>query len=154
VSFQLMDRTHRQMLRMACSAVADLPRARLTIKRHPRCRDSAPFREVAAEFPKLRCRIVRRGSVQRLVRRAACVLNCTSSAGTEASLSGVPVIELIPAGSLDLLPSSQWGTLGTARIEAELRRLLEKTLNQAPLGAGQLSAATTPRDERRDVFAA
>ena len=67
----------------------------------------------------------------------------TSSAGTEASLWGVPVIELIPAGSLDLLPSSQWGTLGTARTEqvtltrARPQAVFEITV---PAGAERLTA--------------
>jgi hypothetical protein len=124
VAFHLTSETHRRMLRIACAAVAAIPGARLTIKLHPRCRDTEVFRAVAAEFSSLRYCIVRRARSRKLVRRAACILNCTSSAGIEANQLGVPVIELIPEGSSDLLPAREWGTLGTATCEAELTRLL------------------------------
>src|SRR5207244_415317 len=121
------------------------------------------FRQAAREFPGFRCRIVRRGNIRQLVRQAACVLNCTSSAGIEAGLLGVPVIELIPAGSLDLVPASQWGTLGPARTEGELRRLLrivlegslqnEDAVNDVA-GSDSRWRAETPGGNRRLVFAA
>jgi hypothetical protein len=155
VTFHFTSDAHRQMLRMACAAVASIPRARLTIKLHPRCRDAAPFRAVAAEFPDLRCRIMRQGDV---ARQAACVINCTSSAGIEAGALGAPVIELIPAGSLDLLPAREWNALGTARTEPELRGLLHVALNdgaaQRGVGAGdrgQVFAAVGREAARRAV---
>ncbi len=153
VSFHLTGRTHRQMLWMACAAVASIPGARLTIKLHPRCSDARPYRAAAAEFPQLRSRIVRRGSLQQLVRRAACVINVTSSAGIEAAALGAKVIDLAPAGSLDLLPSHEWNTLGTARSEPELRRLLHVALNDSALNDSP-AESTVGVSHRADVFAA
>jgi hypothetical protein len=135
VTFHLTGRTYRQMLWMAFAAVASITGARLTIKLHPRCRDGRMFRTMAAEFPCLPCRIVRRGSMARLVDRAACIINCTSSAGVEAARLGAKVIELIPEGSLDLLPAGEWNGLGTARTEPELRQLLCSALNAVPTDA-------------------
>jgi hypothetical protein len=141
VAFHLTSDAHRQMLRAACAAVASIPRARLTIKLHPRCGDAGPFRAIAADFPELRCRVVRGGDAVRLARRAACVINCTSSAGSEAAAIGTPVIELIPEGSADLLPAREWNTLGTARTEPELRALLHVAIHddaiQRSISAGQ-----------------
>ncbi len=120
----------------------------MTIKLHPRCRDTEAYRTAAAEFPHLPSRIVRRGSIARLVRRAACVINCTSSAGIEAAALGASVIELVPAGSLDLLPAHEWNTLGTAATEPELRRLLHVALNDVG------TERTGGLDNPKSVFAA
>lgn len=133
VSFHLTTQTHEQLLRLACRAVARLHlahqgRARLTIKLHPRCRDRRPFARIAAEYPALRVRIVVGGSLDRCLRQADCVLNCTSSAGIEAARAGHRVIELIPAGGDDLLPAADWGTLGTARDDGQLDALLQRAL--------------------------
>src|SRR5207247_10889895 len=68
----------------------------------------------------------------------------TSSAGIEAGLTGVPVIELIPEGSLDLLPAPQWGTFGTARDQRQLQDLLHAAL----------SRPREPTGEHRTVLAA
>jgi hypothetical protein len=128
VTFHLTTETHRRMLRAACAAVSRISGARLRIKLHPRCGDARVFEEVLYEFPAIRCRLVRRGAMRKLLRHAACVINCTSSAGIEAARLGVPVIELIPQGSLDLLPAAQWGALGTARDTDELETLLRQAL--------------------------
>jgi hypothetical protein len=122
-------RTYAEMLRAALGAVSKLPGARLTVKLHPR----APYDPIAlgvlSEFPSLVVRIVRRGPVERWIGRADCVLSCFSSAGIDATLSGVPVIQLQPAGSGAILPHQAWGMLGTARSQAELEPLLAQALN-------------------------
>ena len=110
---------------MALAAVAGLPQARLTIKLHPRCRDAKHMGRLIAEFPGLDCRVVRRCSLERMIRGADVILNCGSSAGIEAAHLGVPVIELLPARSRELTPAKVTGTLSVP--VGRLRKLdLEK----------------------------
>lgn len=128
VSFHLTRRTHEQMLDMACAAVGRLPRARLSIKLHPRCGDDAAFRQALARHPALKGEIVRTAKLQRLIAASDCVLSCASTAGIEAALAGAPVIQLLPAGSGEILPADRWGMLGSAREPAELETLLSEAL--------------------------
>jgi hypothetical protein len=41
-------------------------------------------------------------------------------------LAGVPVIQLMPTGSVDLIHDVGWGLLGTARTRQELELLLDQ----------------------------
>ncbi|MHB1038117.1 MAG: hypothetical protein ACYC0Y_26125, partial [Pirellulales bacterium] len=127
-AFHLNGRTHGQMLRMACESVAKIAGARLVVKLHPRTPRTALFPELLTAPRSLSIQVVRSGSLARCVADSKCVLSCASSAGVEAALWGVPVIQLMPAGSHDLLPAEEWGFLGTARTEAELDRLLGQAL--------------------------
>jgi hypothetical protein len=86
-----------------------------------------------SEFPSLASRVIRRGPVEKWIRRADCVLSCFSSAGIDATLTGVPVIQLLPAGSGEVLPHAEWGMLGSARSQAELEPLLAEALGGAGL---------------------
>ena len=124
VAYHLTTRTHEEMLHWACAAVSQLDDAELLIKLHPRCRDAAIFRRVAGRYRNLRCRIIAARSSGPLF--AACVLNCGSSAGIEAAANGVPVIELLPSGSAELLPANAWGLAGSAQSLEELRVLLNR----------------------------
>jgi hypothetical protein len=54
-----------------------------------------------------------------------CVLSCGSSAGVDATLSAIPVIQILPPGTPDFLPYEQWGLAGTAHDAAELESLLD-----------------------------
>jgi hypothetical protein len=128
VEYHLTSRTHDDSLRMALAAVTGLPRARLTIKLHPRRRDSKHIERLIAEFPGLDRRVVRRGSLERMIRDADVILNCGSSAGIEAAYLGVPVIELLPAGSNELTPAEAWGLFGSAATFEELCELLDRAL--------------------------
>lgn len=143
VEYHLTSQTHDEMLRMALAAVAGLPRARLVIKLHPRCRTSDRVKKLLAEFPGLNCRLVRRGKPGPLLQQADVVLNCGSSAGIEAAHQGLSVIELLPAGSHDLTPAAAWGLFGSATSFEQLCTLLDRALR----GDSRHSART-------DVFAA
>jgi hypothetical protein len=132
VEYHLTTRAHNECLRMAFSAVQRLSRALLLIKLHPRCADAMPIERLAAEFPDLKCRIVR-GTPQRWLRQADVVLNCCSSAGIEAAHCGLPVIELLPAGGRRF-SCAAWGLFGAASGVEELAALLEAALTaDAPL---------------------
>ncbi|MBX3411972.1 MAG: hypothetical protein KF708_04580 [Pirellulales bacterium] len=131
VEYHLTSKTHRDMLMTACQAVSRLPQARLTIKLHPRTRDTSSFTSVLASFPGLKATVLRGGNLARLVDRADVVLSCASSAGVEAAARGVPVIQLLPSGSIDLLANDAWGFVGTARGGAELEALLEQAFSGA-----------------------
>jgi hypothetical protein len=147
VSLQFTAATNAEMVRMALRALRRFPACKLVIKLHPRTRDPQFFSDLLAEFPELtkRVRMLRRCRNERLVRQSACVLSCASSAGIEAMLCGVPVIQLMPAGSADLLRPEDWPFAATARTQEELESCLDAVLDgrvRAPL-----------RDELGNVFA-
>lgn len=147
VSFQFTAATNAEMVRMVLRALRSFPDSKLVIKLHPRTTDAAFFTALVAEFPELagRVRVVRGGKNHRRVRRAACVLSCASSAGIEAMLSGAPVIQLMPAGSEELVDPDDWRFAGTARTQQQLDACLEAVLSG--------SLASPPLDELGDVFA-
>jgi hypothetical protein len=128
VGFHLNAGTAADMVRWALAALRDRPGWRLTIKLHPRTPDVGFFEDLVQEFPALRrrVRLQRGGDVLALARQADCVLSCASSAGIEATIAGRPVIQLMPAGSADLVDPDDWGFAGTARSVAELERLLSR----------------------------
>jgi hypothetical protein len=143
VEYHLTSRTHDDSLRITFAAVAGLAEASLIVKLHPRCRDARHIERLAAEFPGLDCQIVRRARLERLIDEADVVLNCGSSAGIEAAHHGVPVIELLPAGSQELTPAGSWGLLGSASTFEDLCQLLDRALQQGRRDGSR----------RRDVFA-
>ena len=154
VSFHLTRQTHEQMLNMACAAVGRLPRARLTIKLHPRCSDDAVFRRALDRHPALKAEIVRKAKLERLFAASDCVLSCASTAGIEAALAGAPVVQLLPAGSGDILPADRWGLLGSARQPAELEALLGRALARGwrmPQHEPQNLASICSRDPHRSA---
>jgi hypothetical protein len=120
------------MFHWACSAVARMPQATLIVKLHPRSPDDPIAREVLSAFPSLTTRLVRQGALADWLTRADCVLSCVSSAGVEAGLARVPVIQLLPPGAGHVLPHDEWGIFGTARSAAELDRLLASALSDRP----------------------
>ena len=124
VALHLTGRTYARMLRTAFAAVAGIDGAELVVKLHPRSGDDPTVRALQAEFRSLRTRMIRRGRLEEWLAGVSCVLSCGSSAGVEATLAGVPVIELAPPGASGFLPHEPWGLAGTARNEAELRELL------------------------------
>jgi hypothetical protein len=129
LSFHLTQKSHAEMLHMAGAAVASISGARLRIKTHPRTRGLQTFHRLIQAFPSLDVRLVGRRSMDDLLAEATCVLSCASSAGIEATLTGRPVIQLLPASSEDLLPSHAWGLAGTARCQEELERLIGAALD-------------------------
>jgi hypothetical protein len=133
--------TYREMIRIAASVVSRLPAAELIVKPHPRATDDTTLELALVNAPRVPTRIVRGCSLQSGLAEADCVLSCLSSAGIEATLAGLPVIQLAPPGSGPIFPHDEWGMLGTARSEAELERLL----NAALTGDQQLRDGGNPR---------
>lgn len=136
VALNLTRATYAEMLRMAAAAVNGLPNAQLIVKLHPRSPDDPIARQVLAGFPSLSSRVVHTGALEKWVAEVDCVLTCPSSAGVEATLAGVPVIQLLPPGTGSVLPHQQWGMLGTARSQPQLERLLAEVLagRASPMG--------------------
>ncbi len=141
VAYHKTSRTYRQMLEWVCGSLSTLPQARVTFKLHPRRAGREGIEKVLGEYPSLRVRLVHQAPLAAMLKEASCVVSLGSSAGVEAALAGVPVVQVLPQGSGNFLPASQWGMIGTARSQAELNRLLNDVL-AAP--------ATTPSP---DVFA-
>ncbi len=125
-ALHLTSRTYAHMLRSAFAAVAGIGRADLIVKLHPRGGDDPLVRSLRAEFPSLGSRLARRGDLRRWLVGVHCVLSCGSSAGVEAALAGVPVIQLAPPGASSFLEHDSWGLVGTARSETELQELLAR----------------------------
>lgn len=121
--------TYREMVDMAVTAVSRLPAAELSVKLHPRAAGDPVVESATARHPRLQVRWVRTASLDECLAEADCVLSCLSSAGIEATLAGLPVIQLAPVGAGRVLPHEEWGLLGTARTEAELDRLLAQALS-------------------------
>ncbi len=144
VALRLTRQTYVGMVRAAFAAVAAIPGARLAVKLHPRAPGDPIVRAALSDFPTVASRVVTRGPLERWLRWADCVLSCVSSAGVDAALTGVPVLQLLPPGSEDVLPHRQWGMFGTARSEAELRALLVQALDAGRKPAGAVN---------RNVFA-
>jgi len=137
VALHFNRRTYAGMLHTALAAVSTIPGAELVVKLHPRAPNDPIARAAIAAFPSVETRVVRGGSLKPWLAWTDCVLSCFSSAGIDATLARVPVIQLLPVGSGDVLPHQQWGLLGSARTEGELRPLLL----QAKSGLGEGSAA-------------
>ena len=139
--FHLTRHTHDRMLDIAFSVVARLPGAKLVVKLHPRCGDASAFQLAAERHPALRIELVRAADLAKLVAASDCVLSCASTSGIEAALMGAPVVQLLSAGSGDLLPAGRWGMLGSARDEQELETLVIAALKrgwQAPAHVDQV----------------
>jgi hypothetical protein len=152
VALHLTSRTYAQMLRTAFAAVAEIDGAELDgaeldgaeldgveliVKLHPRNGDDPVVRALRAEFHTVDSRLVRRGRLEKWLAGVSCVLSCGSSAGVEATLAGMPVIQLAPPGASGFLPHDRWGLVGTARSQPELRELLARLAAdgwRAPLG--------------------
>ena len=115
VEFHLTRETHEALVDMACAAVAKIAGARIIVKLHPRTRDDGALVDVLKKHPNLRHRLVRSTKLDSLIARCDCVLSCASTAGIEAALAGVPVVQLLPAGSGNVLPAEHWGLVGSAR---------------------------------------
>lgn len=130
VEFHLTARNHEAMIERVCAVVDETPAASLTIKLHPRAADGAMFECVLARWPRVRSKIVRRQTLADLLPTADCVLSCASTAGVEAALAGAPVVQLLPEGSGDVLPAGNWGLIGSARTEDELRSQIAAALER------------------------
>ena len=145
------------MVEMALSVVSEIPAAELLIKLHPRTKDDPVIRTALARFPGLCGRIVS-GRLDRWLAEADCVLSCVSSAGVDAALAGLPVIQLLPAGAGPILPHAAWGMHGTARTAQELGDQLAQVLatdtpagGPLPTAFDRLDGTTAARVARRII---
>jgi len=120
---------YADMLHAAVATIAELPRVRLIVKLHPRAPHDPILEKTLAAHRSLKARLVRKASLERCLRNIDCVVSCGSSAGIDATLAGRPVVQLLPAGSGDVLPHDQWGLAGTARSAVELKALLGQVLS-------------------------
>jgi len=128
VEFHLTRETHEALVDMACAAVAKIAGARIIVKLHPRTHDARTLVDVLKKHPTLRHRLVRSTHLDSIIARCDCVLSCTSTAGIEAALAGAPVVQILPAGSGDVLPAENWGLVGSARDARRLDVLLGAAL--------------------------
>jgi hypothetical protein len=155
VELHLTAKSYREMVEMALTAASAIPAVELLVKLHPRTPDDPAIRTALARFPGLYGRIVS-GRLDRWLAGADCVLSCVSSAGVDAALAGLPVIQLLPAGAGPILPHAAWGLQGTARTAKELGDQLARILatDRPPAGPmptvfHRLDGATAARIARR-----
>ena len=130
VALRFNGHTHAEMTKMTFAAIAKLDLARVVVKTHPRAGRDRAMESAMAAHPSLPVEVVRKGDVESLASKSDCVISFFSSAGIEAAaLTGVPVIQVLPFGSGDILPHDCWGLVGSARNESELDRLLRRVLS-------------------------
>ena len=133
VELHLTDRTNRETLSAALGALAARSeRLEVTIKLHPRAPQQEQIDSLLARFPGLRARVICDADLHSLLDQADLVLSCASTAGMEATLWRLPVIQLLPRGSGDLLPAEDWGLIGSARCREELDNWLDVVLSGQP----------------------
>jgi hypothetical protein len=128
VALHLNRSTYAGMLKTAFAGVSKLNEAELVVKLHPRSPDDPAVRHAQAQYPTVKARVVHAEPLEHWLGRVDCVLSCLSSAGIDATLAGLPVIQLLPAGSGDVLPYADWGLLGSARTADELVPLVSLAL--------------------------
>jgi hypothetical protein len=132
VELHLTRNTYAEMLRVALASLVKIPNVRLVVKLHPRASSDPIARQTLAMFPAVPSRVVTRRNLETWLAQTDCVLSCASSGGVDAAVAGIPVIQLLPAGSGDVLPHRQWGFVGSARSEDQLDRLLNEALEYNP----------------------
>ena len=122
-------RTYAEMLRMTLGSLARLNVVRVVVKPHPRALRDRVLESALAAHPSLPVEVVRKGDLQTLASRSDCVVSFFSSAGVEAAMLGVPVVQVLPPGSGNFLPPDWWNLAGSARSQSELDRLLARVLS-------------------------
>ena len=128
VQLHLTRSTYAKMLHDAFWAADRIPNATLVIKLHPRSPHDPVARRLLTQFNQLHARLVTGGPVEPWIAEADCVLSCVSSAGIDATLAGVPVIQLLPEGCGSILPADEWGLLGSASDGVEIEQLIARAL--------------------------
>lgn len=129
VSYHKTSRTYRQMIEWVCGTLENLPHVRTTFKLHPRQSGRDYIESIVSAFPKVQAKMIEKTPLGDVLKDARCVISLGSSVGVEAALAGVPVVQVLPEGSGNYLPASQWGMFGTARSQAELDGLLQQILS-------------------------
>jgi hypothetical protein len=129
VEFHLTRRTFERMLAVVCEAVAEMPDVELVVKLHPRASGCDPALLASLRrHPRLKYSIVQKPSLAEAVADVDCVISCASSAGVDAALAAIPVVQILPEGAGDMIPAAWYGMLGSARTLEELRPLLAQAL--------------------------
>ena len=128
VELHLTGSTYAQMLHEAFWAVARVPNATLVVKLHPRSPNDPIIERLLTEFNQLHTRVVTNGPLEPWIAEADCALSCVSSAGIDATLAGLPVIQLLPEGCGNILPAHDWGLIGSAKNSIEIEQLLARAL--------------------------
>ncbi len=141
VTLGLTTQTYAEMLRTVLAVVARRPGVRLTIKLHPRAVDDPILGQVLQGFPQIEAQLIQHVTLEETLRGVDCIFSCGSSAGVDATLAGIPVVQILPPGVHEVLPHQSWGLAGTAHNEAELEPLVRRALDP-PIGQ---SAAVDPR---------
>lgn len=136
VALHLTPATFHGMLHALCTALERCaPGCTLVVKPHPRTHDEAALKTALDQAASLRIRWTRARRLAEALRGCQLVVSMFSTAGLEAAAAGWPVIQLLPAGSANILPANLWNMLGSARTAAELEPLLRRAL------AGELRVA-------------
>ncbi|NLS92185.1 MAG: UDP-N-acetyl glucosamine 2-epimerase [Planctomycetaceae bacterium] len=138
IEMNMNSRSYGEMIEAAFAAAESIPGATLAVKPHPRSREDAAVLAAAARHPGLRVETIKAKPLPEAMRGVDCVLSCLSSAGIEATLAGVPVIQLVPRGAGRILSHDEWGLLGSASSAQELLPLIQNALQ----GRIRSSAAT------------
>lgn len=138
IEMNMNSRSYGEMIEAAFAASESIPGATLAVKPHPRTRKDTAVLAAAARHPGLRLETVKAKSLPEAMRGVDCVLSCLSSAGIEATLAGLPVIQLVPRGAGRILSHDEWGLLGSASNARELLPLIQNALQ----GRIRSSAAT------------
>ena len=128
IEMNMNSRTYGEMIEAAFAAVEGIPDGVLVIKPHPRSRDDSAVRDAASRHPKVKAERSKASSLEASLRGVDCVLSCLSSAGIEATLANLPVIQLVPRGAGRILPFDRWGLLGSASNAQELLPLIQEAL--------------------------
>jgi hypothetical protein len=129
IEMNFNSRSYHEMIEAAFAATEAIPGATLLVKPHPRTKRDPIIQAAVSRHPGLQVEVVRSGSLAESLRGIDCVLSCFSSAGIEATLANVPVVQLMPRGAGQILPSDRWGLLGSASSGDELLPLMKKALH-------------------------
>jgi hypothetical protein len=129
LALHLTRQSYAGLIRAALDGTLAAGCRELVVKLHPRAGRDPILEAALAERPELAARVVRRGRLEHLLRNVDCVLSCGSSAGVDATLSGVPVIQVLPQGASDFLSREPWGLAGTVRTADELALLARQVLS-------------------------
>jgi hypothetical protein len=132
IMLRLTGGSYAETIDAAFSAISRIPRSRLLVKLHPRAADDPVARAAVARFPQLPTRIVSQGPLEKFLKQVDCVISCGSSAGVDATLSGLPVIQLLPSQAQEFLSEDPWGFAAVARNADELERAVAKALSTTP----------------------
>jgi len=144
IEMNMTSRAYQEMIEAAFAGVASLPGATLVVKPHPRAKDDPIVAAAIARHPDLKVQQIQGGRLAGRLRNVDCVLSCLSSAGIEATLAAVPVIQLVPRGAGRILPHAEWGLFGSATDAAKVSELIRRAVS------GEVASPGAPIG---DVFA-